>query len=219
MKINKCIIIANGKPPIKKTINYFLDKGYDTIICADGGANSAKKVGLVPDYIIGDFDSINASTIKHFKGKSIFLKYKRQNDTDIEKCLKFAVRKNIKETILLGATGDRLDHTICNLGIVIKFYKQIKISIVAEKSFLTAHNSDLILKSKAGETISLYAFDTKTKITSSRLKYKLSNATLPFGQKESTSNVSISDVVKLNISEGIVFVIRDFNFMKKYDLF
>jgi thiamine pyrophosphokinase len=219
MKINKCIIIANGKPPTKKTIKYFVDKGYDTIICADGGANSAKKLGLVPDYIIGDFDSIHASTIKYFKGKSTFLKYKRQNDTDIEKCLKFAIRKNIKETILLGATGDRLDHTICNLGIVIKFYKQIKISIVAEKSFLTAHNSDVNLNTKAGETISLYAFDTKTKITSSGLKYKLSNATLPFGQKESTSNVSISDVVRLNISEGIVFVIRDFNFMKKYDLF
>ena len=54
--MKKCIIIANGKSPSKKVVNYFLEKGFNTIICADGGANSAKKLGIIPDFIIGDFD-------------------------------------------------------------------------------------------------------------------------------------------------------------------
>lgn len=217
--MKRCIIIANGKSPTKKVVDYFYSKGFNTIICADGGANSAKKIGITPDFIIGDLDSVNKSILNYYKDKSVIIKYKRQNDTDVEKCLKYAIKKKYEEVILLGVTGDRLDHTICNLGIVIKFYKKIKILINSENSFLIPTDKPLQLKSVKGETISLYAFSDKTRITSKGLKYKLNNTALPFGVKESTSNVSISSLVNLKISGGVIFVIRDFNFIKKYDLF
>ncbi len=217
--MNKCIIIANGKSPTKSVVNYFINKGYTTIICADGGANSAKKIGVTPNYIIGDLDSISASTLKYFNKKSKIIKYSRQTDTDVEKSLKFAIAKNIDEVVLLGVTGDRLDHTICNLGILIKYFNQIKIYLVSEKSFLISVDNSIYIKSKVGETISLYAFNKKTKITSVGLKYKLINASLPFGIKESTSNVATRNEIKLSVKGGIVFIIRDFNFLKKHDLF
>ncbi len=217
--MKKCIIIANGKSPTKKVVDYFVNKGFSAIICADGGANSAKKIGIIPNFIIGDLDSISLSTLNYLKNKSTIIQIKRQNDTDVEKCLKFAIKKGFKEAILLGVTGDRLDHTICNLGIVIKFFNRIKILLAAESSFLTPINKMTTFKSKIGETISIYGFDKKTKITSSGLKYKLHNTMLPFGIKESTSNVTVSNIVELNVKGGIVFIIRDFNFMKKYDLF
>ncbi len=216
--MKKCIIIANGRAPSKRFINFFLKKNYSTLICADGGANSALKLGLVPDFIIGDLDSISKDAIRHYSDKSKIIKITRQSDTDVEKCLKFAISKGYKEALLLGVTGDRLDHTICNLGIVLKFYSRIKCNIVAENSFLTPTNKTVILKSKSGETISLYGFDAKTKITSAGLKYPLCNSVLPFGQRESTSNVSLSNEVKLVVKGGIVFIIRDFNFISKYDL-
>lgn len=217
--MKRCIIIANGKSPTKKVVDYFYSKGFNTIICADGGANSVKKIGITPDFIIGDLDSVNKSVLNYYKDKSVIIKYKRQNDTDVEKCLKYAIKKKYEEVILLGVTGDRLDHTICNLGIVIKFYKKIKILINSENSFLIPADKPLQLKSVKGETISLYAFSDKTRITSNGLKYKLNNVALPFGVKESTSNVSTSSLINLKISGGVIFIIRDFNFIKKYDLF
>ncbi|MCH7973671.1 MAG: thiamine diphosphokinase, partial [Bacteroidetes bacterium] len=60
--MKKCIIIANGKCPKKSELKYFVEQGYSTIICADGGANSALKLKINPDYIIGDLDSIEGST-------------------------------------------------------------------------------------------------------------------------------------------------------------
>ncbi len=216
--MKKCIIIANGRAPSKRVINFFLKKNYSTLICADGGANSALKLGLVPDFIIGDLDSISKDAIRHYSDKSKIIKITRQSDTDVEKCLKFAISKGYTEALLLGVTGDRLDHTICNLGIVLKFYSRIKCNIVAENSFLTPTNRTVILKSKSGETISLYGFNAKTKITSTGLKYPLRNSVLLFGQRESTSNVSLSNEVKLVVKGGIVFIIRDFNFISKYDL-
>lgn len=216
--MKKCIIIANGRSPSKKVIEFFFKKGYSTLICADGGANSAFKLGLVPDFIIGDLDSISDKVFNYYKSKSKIIKIKRQNDTDVEKCLKFAIRRKFSEALLLGVTGDRLDHTICNLGIVLKFFDNIKCNIVAENSFLIPTNKTTILKSKNGEIISLYAFTPKTKITSLGLKYRLHNSTLPFGKRESTSNVSTGNEVKLIVKGGIVFIIRDFNFIAKNDL-
>jgi len=216
--MKKCLILANGKPPNKSVIEYLKKKNYSTLICADGGANSADKLKIVPDFIIGDFDSVNKQTLNKFNVSSKIIQIKRQNDTDIEKCLKFAIKNKFTESILLGVTGNRLDHTFCNLGIVIKFYNKIKLKIVAENSILTPYTGRIDLKTYPGETISLYGFDKKTKIYSKDLKYPLKNISLPFGQKESTSNIALNNSTKIKITGGIIFVIRDYHIVKKYDL-
>ncbi len=217
--MKKCIILANGKPPKKSVITFFQKRGYDKLICADGGSNSALKMKLVPDVIIGDLDSISSEALKEFKSVSKIIRLKRQNDTDVEKCLKYAISHKYAEALLVGATGNRLDHTFCNLGIVFKYFHQIKISLIAEDSFLKAYSGNVELKTFPGETISLYGISPKTKITSEGLKYELKNVALPFGVKESTSNISKKNLVKLKISNGVVFVIRDVKTMIDNDLF
>ena len=217
--VKKCIILANGKPPKKSIITFFQRRDYKKLICADGGSNSALKMKLVPDVIIGDFDSISSKALKDFNSVSKIIRLKRQNDTDVEKCLKYAIKNKFEEALLLGATGNRLDHTLCNIGIVLKFFSQIKVSLIAEDSFLKAYTGNIELKTIPGETISLYGISPETKITSRGLKYELRNVILPFGVKESTSNIAKKESVKLKIVNGIVFVIRDVKTMIDNDLF
>ena len=217
--MKKCIILANGKPPRKNIINFFQNKGYNTLICADGGANSALKMNLIPDVIIGDMDSISIEAKRKFEKTSKFISINRQNDTDVEKCLKYALKNKYIEVLLTGVTGNRLDHTICNLGIVLKFFPQIDISLIAEESYLKPYKGNAKLKSSKGEIISLYGFDKKTKIQSKGLKYPLNDIALPFGEKESTSNTAAKNEVELKIRNGIVFIIRDLKVMIKNDLF
>jgi thiamine pyrophosphokinase len=212
--LKNCIILANGKPPAKKVINLLQKKNYSTLICADGGANYARKLKLIPDLIIGDLDSIKTSTLVFYEKKSKIIKLTRQNDTDVEKCLKFAIQKGFNEAVLLGVTGNRLDHTFCNLGIVIKFFERIKIKLIAEESLLIPYTGMVELKTTPGEIISLYGFDKKTKISSRGLRYPLKNHPLPFGEKESTSNEALSERIFLEIKGGIIFVMRNFNSAK-----
>ncbi len=192
---------------------------YSTLFCADGGANFAMKMGLEPQFIIGDLDSIHQTTLKYFREKTQVMKISRQNDTDVEKCLKHAIKLKFNEAILTGVTGDRLDHTFCNLGIVLKYFDNIKIKIAAENSLLTVLTGMNKFKTFPGETISIYGIDSKTKISSSGLKYQLRKTTLPFGYKESTSNVAIASEIELKVDNGIIFVIRDFHVMRKNGLF
>jgi len=216
--MKSCIIIANGDQPSKQNINYLLKNRVKSIIAADGGANSCYKLGVIPNYIIGDFDSISPEVFSYYKNRSEIIKQSRQNDTDVEKALKFAIKKKFEKVYLLGGTGDRLDHSICNLGIVIKYFLKIRIIIIHGKTILFPYADNVKLKSTPNETISLYAFNSNTRITSSGLKYPLRDVSLPFGEKESTSNVALSDNFELKISGGIVFVIRELKIMKKDDL-
>ncbi|MCP5062087.1 MAG: thiamine diphosphokinase [Ignavibacteriae bacterium] len=215
--MKKAIILANGDTPKKSQIKYLQKIGYSTIVCADGGANSAKKLNIIPDYIIGDLDSIRKKNLNFFEKKSKIIHFKRQNDTDVEKSLKFIIKKKYDEVLLLGSTGDRLDHTICNLGIVIKYFEKIKISILHGNSFLRAYNKDVEIKTILNEIISIYGFDKKTKIKSNGLKYPLKNVTLPFGESESTSNVAVKNKLKIKIKGGIFFIIRDYKTMRDND--
>ena len=216
--MKKCLILANGKPPTKNVIYSLMKHDYTTLFCADGGANAAMKMGLLPHYIIGDLDSIQEETFKYYNGKTSIKKISRQNDTDVEKCFKFAIKKKFNEAILLGVTGDRLDHTFCNLGIVIKYFDKINIKIIAENSLLAALTGTHKLKTIPGETISVYGFDSRTKISSKGLKYPLNKTALHFGHKESTSNIALRDQIELKVTGGIIFVIRDFYTMRKHDL-
>jgi thiamine pyrophosphokinase len=118
----------------------------------------------------------------------------------------------------MGATGNRLDHTICNMGILLKFNDQINISIMHENSYLQVLNGNNVLSTIKGETISIYGFDNKTKIRSSGLKYPLKNSSLPFGERESTSNLAVKSKVELKISGGKVFLVRDYKLLKAHGL-
>lgn len=213
--MKKCIILANGQPPRKPLFSFLKRIGFTTLICADGGANSAHKYKLLPDIIIGDLDSISNVSFQYYKDRCEILKVERQNDTDVEKCIKYAINKNYSDAILVGATGDRLDHSFCNIGIVIKYSDKINISIIHQKSFLRVYSGIVNIKTIPGEIISLYGITKETRILSDGLKYQLKNIALPFGEKESTSNIATKDFVKLKITNGKILIVRDFELMKK----
>jgi thiamine pyrophosphokinase len=75
------------------------------------------------------------------------------------------------------------------------------------------------LHTEVNETISLYGIDAKTRITSSGLKYPLKNISLPFGRRESTSNVALKDKVQLKITGGIILLVRNISVLKRNDFF
>ncbi|MFA7288705.1 MAG: thiamine diphosphokinase [Melioribacteraceae bacterium] len=212
------LIIGNGKSPTKKEINFLRKIGFDKIFCADGGANYTFKNKIIPDFIIGDLDSIDHKVYEYYKDKSKIIHIKRQNDTDIEKVIKFLISQKEKKALILGGTGNRIDHTICNLSIVYKYFNKIELSILHENTVLTPLKGEHTYNSFKGEIVSLFGFDKELRVTTMGLKYKLNNKLLAFGVNESLSNVSKGKHFTINAEKGIVFVIRNYENMKKYDL-
>ncbi len=217
--MKKAIIIANGDKPNKKFIQFLIDEGFNKIFSADGGLENTIKLNLRPDYIIGDFDSVDKEKLSLFRGKSIIKKIKNQDTSDVEKCLNIAIKKKFDQVVLTGAIGGRLDHTINNVGIVLKYFKRILVMILSEKSLLIPLTGKITIRSKKGEQISFFAFKKSTQIISQGLKYNLDNSCIILGEGESLSNVATSDLINLNIKNGTVIAIRNLQFMIKHDLF
>mgnify|MGYP003609157969 FL=1 len=214
-----CIILANGRPPEIEVLRYFMATGFDSLICADGGANSAKMLGVVPDFIVGDLDSIEPATLEYFGGTSKVVKYKRQNDTDVEKCIKFAAKSKFTKCLIMGVTGDRLDHSFCNIGITIKFMELIDIFLVSGESILEPFTGTIERECTVGETVSIYGITRDTLFTTTGLKYRLKSEPLPFGVRESTSNIVISKKIKVSASTGAGLFIRSLQSVKENGFF
>ena len=87
-----------------------------TIICTDGGANRLKKYSteIMPDYIVGDFDSLSTETMEFYKEKNCqFVKTIDQNKNDMHKSIDFALALYPeivnKKIFVHGAFGGRID--------------------------------------------------------------------------------------------------------------
>ncbi|MBE2280965.1 MAG: thiamine diphosphokinase [Ignavibacteriaceae bacterium] len=216
----KCIILGNGKAPLLTDFKWFLKIiNPEFIVCADGGANTAYKFNILPDFITGDFDSIKPQVYKYFKDKCEMIENSGQYDTDIEKSLKLALSYKCEEAFLFGVSGNRLDHSLANIAIALKFSDRLKISIISEKSILQIIEGSVELKSVPGEIISLFGIDGITSFTLKGFKYPLKNETLQFGVRESCSNESVIVNPEVIVQHGKGIIIRDHGFMRKNGLF
>lgn len=108
--MGKCMIIA---PLYRGEMWEWLEKkDGDLLICADGGYDMAVKHGLVPDLVIGDFDSM---PYDHVRGCESIRLPVHKDDTDMVVCLEEGRRRGYTSFRIAGCLGGRLDHTISNL--------------------------------------------------------------------------------------------------------
>ena len=205
------LIIANSILPAAAILEECCNRA-DLIFCADGGANRARERGLVPDFIVGDLDSILPETRAAFP-QSQYIHRPSQHATDLEKTLQFAIAQEIQRVLLVGITGLRFDHQICNLNIAEKFCGQLEIEIHDDfgiGTFLNAqqHEASLRLEALVGQQISLFAFRRAEGIITAGLKYPLHNESLEWAVRDGLSNEATAREVEIRLKKGVLFIFR-----------
>ncbi|MBI3005618.1 MAG: thiamine diphosphokinase [Ignavibacteriales bacterium] len=201
----RALILANGRPPTKRLLTKLLNGAF--FICADGGANTAARFGLKPDLIIGDLDSIQASTLRKFS-RVPARRIADQNSTDLEKALSWVVRKGFHEIVVVGAAGHRLDHSIGNLSALAKFSRKAKIAFIDDNSELVGVGHSYEFEAPAGTIVSLIPLSLCEGIVTKGLKWELRNESLKLGLRESTSNVVKSSPVTILVRRGDLLLYR-----------
>ena len=83
----------------------------DLYLCADAGVRLAQALGIVPDRIMGDFDSLGDVPA----GENVEAFSPEKDDTDILLAAKYALSAGCSRLIFYGALGGRLDHMVANL--------------------------------------------------------------------------------------------------------
>lgn len=87
----------------------------DAVVCADGGSRHAKALGLIPDVIVGDMDSLPRPLPRSWK-KTAYLCDFDENRSDLDKALDFLESSGISKAWIAGALGGGLDHELVNLA-------------------------------------------------------------------------------------------------------
>jgi thiamine pyrophosphokinase len=190
----KSIIALNGDLPEK---SFFCNFNLP-IIGVDGGAGRLKNIGIEPDIITGDFDSIDKKDFS--KSKIIYLP--DQSSCDFHKTLEYASQNNLLPSIILGMNGGILDHIMQNINIFCNF-EDIRNNIfyshpvVGINLKLGLHEIHCNINAK----ISLIGMQ-KTIIRTHGLKWNLNDEELTFPGKNSAFNRSNNDSFNLEVSYG-----------------
>ncbi|MBP2072494.1 MULTISPECIES: thiamine diphosphokinase [Thermoanaerobacterium] len=207
----KTCIISNGEfndsDYIRKLIN-----NCDYVICADGGANIAYKLGIVPNLIIGDLDSADKQIIDYYKKDGVQVdKYPTEKDeTDTQLATLKAIELGTDEIIYIASIGSRFDHSIANLSLLLYLLKRnIKGIIASEKNEIHLVDRSLELEGKIGDIVSLIPYSTDVKgIYTDGLYYSLSGQDMSLDMPYGISNVFINNKIKIKIDSGLLLVIK-----------
>ena len=195
----KLLLIVNGE---KVKINF---SEFDQIVAVDGGLEHLHS-NIIPNLIIGDFDSIDNDKLLKFKNKTTIIYKDNQNETDLQFAINYCLKQQPSEITIIGAVSiDRIDHVVSNLLTLRQIPKEIKVKIVTSmQEIFLLRNEKVTLFNCKNKTISIFSVSECKKVKTSGLKWKI-DKDLDFGFI-GISNIATSDNVKISVEKGELLV-------------
>ncbi len=206
----KTIIICSGLIKDYTFFNAIIETS-DYIICADGGSRHAFEMKIKPDLIIGDLDSISKKYIDYYNSIDVkIIKFPSDKDkTDTQICIEYALHFS-NEIILIGATGNRIDHMLANISLLKMGIDKGKIiRMIDENNEIYLMDSELTILGEKGEIISLLPISERVEgVTIVGSRYELKKALMEIGNPYGVSNYFIGNEINITIEKGYLLVIK-----------
>lgn len=184
----------------------------DYIISVDGGTNHAYRMGLRPDLIVGDLDSIAPEVKEHYRQQGCrFQTFPAEKDeSDLQLALDTAAELKPSLVTIIGALGRRFDHAFGNVALLAKLCeKGIKAQIVDATHTIRVFDRELAVSGKAGDYLSLFALTPRAEgVTTEALKYPLHAETLYAGDTRGLSNELLGRTAKVTVKNGKLLAVQ-----------
>ena len=161
------------------------------LIAADGGANFLP-THTVPKYIIGDLDSVRSPEKWVGKGSEL-IKIEDQDSTDFDKCTSLIKSKKI---IALGFMDQRLDHFLAVCSSLVKLRRCI--FLAGKRDIIFHMPNDFSIRLPINSRVSLFPLNEIKTVQAVGLKYPVENLNFSPMDKIGTSNISISENIRIS---------------------
>ena len=177
------------------------------VIAADGGLRHTEALGLRPDVILGDFDSLGFVPA----GSHVFPVEK--DDTDAMLAVRLGLQRGCDRFLLYGSLdGPRLDHTVANFQ-TLQFLadRGAKGYLIGKDHIVTVvKNSEITFPATAQGIVSVFCMGADaTGVTIDGLQYGLENGTLTPGFPLGVSNHFVGKGAKITVKDGSLLIIYD----------
>lgn len=196
---NTIALVANGSIDDLATIKPLV-LSHEYIIAVDGGLAHCDAMNIVPNLIIGDFDSITKELQKKFAKTEGLCFPTHKDETDLELALKKVYNPDINHITIFGALGNRADHTLYNLHLLRRYPKKVRIETEYELIFSIAEPTEIACS--PGQTISFLPLgEPVTGITTKGLQWELHDAVFDKNFM-SISNICLTNSVQISLKNG-----------------
>lgn len=179
----------------------------DLVICADGGYLRAEAAGIVPDVLMGDFDSCALEKVRELE-KIVYPV--RKDDTDLILALRYALERGCKRAVVLGCFGGRLDHTVGNLQSIAYGWKHglfVTLMDARNRAFPVGEGTTVIPREE-NCYISFFAMGEQCRgITYQGLSYPLTDAVLTADYPLGISNEFVEDKAVVTLEKGLMLCV------------
>ncbi|KAA6300608.1 MAG: thiamine pyrophosphokinase [Candidatus Ordinivivax streblomastigis] len=163
------VILANGEYPAHDLpLSLLKQAGY--VVCCDGAANEYVRRGFIPDAIVGDGDSISEEIKIRFA--DMIHKDADQETNDQTKAVEFCIAQAKKSIIIVGSTGEREDHTLGNISLLMEYAKKVRVQSVTNYGVFTPACGDATFDCLPGGQVSVFNFGS-TQMYADGLEYPL----------------------------------------------
>ena len=187
------------------------EKG-DLVIAADAGYLTAKRMGITPDILLGDFDTLGEENIP--EGIECLRVPAEKNDTDTQLAVQVAIERGAGEIVIIGGLSGRVDHTLSTLAVLEDLWGRKEGRIFAtltdgKNRVRFIRNSGTILPRSQYRFFSLIAADDVVKgVTLEGCKYPLKNGRISRRRQWAVSNEIAGNCTLIEIRRGGVWVIE-----------
>lgn len=207
----KTVFIYTGGEVFSDLVIEKPEKG-DLVIAADAGYLIAKEMGVTPDIVLGDFDTLGEENIP--EGIECLRVPAEKNDTDTQLAVSVAIERGAGEIVIIGGLSGRIDHTLSTLAILEDLWERKEGRIYAtltdgKNRVRFIRNSGTILPRSQYRYFSLIAADETVKgITLEGCKYPLKNGRISRRHQWAVSNEIVGNCALIEIKRGGVWVIE-----------
>ena len=180
----------------------------DLVIAADKGYATVRQLGLCPNLVVGDFDSLGMIP----EADNLVQLNVRKDDTDLEHAVRLALEKGCDDFIIYGAVGGKLDHTLGNIAVaeMIALSGGKSLFYGDDSSFTVIRNSAITLPARDSGRISVISLSEVSRgVSISRLSYEAEGIALPRAVTRGISNAFIGKPLRISVIDGTLLIVFD----------
>lgn len=186
----RALVFANGDPPSADLAAEFA-AGADLVVAADGGAAAALAAGIHPAAVVGDLDSIT-DDVRAALPNAAFIRQTHPDFTDLQKAIEYCIESGATAVDVLGAAGGRSDHALANLSVLFLYRAQCNVRVIDDLFVIEAVSGPVIVEAPPGTIVSLVAIGLCQGVTTTGMRWDLTDHTLAFGPHGVHNEVAVS---------------------------
>lgn len=215
--MKKCLIVTGGKLDLAFARSFLQKESFQKIIAVDGGLEAVEALGLIPDYVVGDFDTVNPAVLERFR-KIPYIVWEKhrpeKNETDTELARNRGMTLACDRIVFLGATGGRLDHMLGNIHVL---YACLQRGVEAwlidsqNKLYLLDQGKKFYQEELWGKYVSFLPYTEKVEgITLRGFRYPLNEKNIQKGEEVGLciSNELAEKEATIELAEGILICVE-----------